>query len=238
MKPGSRSTSSGNRISARFGVIYQDDPFGKTVLDGVKLPRQKHGATPVAPGSFTRGSVEIEVGLSEVMAVPPQAVVTVGPYGSAAAIVKQAHAAGWRPQFLTVSFVGTEKFISEAGADAEGTMITQVMPPYDRTDYPTVALYRKCLAKYSPGEPPTFTSLEGFVDALVVVEGLKRSGKDITREKFIAAIESIHEMNVGLGPRLVLNYSATDHKRFDNVYPTAVKGGQPVLLPDWSSLGK
>ena len=148
--------------------------------------------------------------------------------------MKQAHAAGWRPQFLTVSFVGTEEFIKEAGADAEGTIITQVMPPYDRTDYPTVALYRKCLAKYSPGEPPSFVSLEGFVDAMVVVEGLKRAGKDVTREKFIAAIESIHDMNAGLGPRLVLNYSATDHKGFDNVYPTIVKNGQPVLLTDWS----
>jgi ABC-type branched-subunit amino acid transport system substrate-binding protein len=222
----------------KIGVIYQDDPFGKTVLDGVKLALQKHNGTPVATGTFTRGSVEIEAGLREVMAARPQAVIMVGPYASAGAIVKQAHAAGWRPQFLTVSFVGTEKFIQEAGADAEGTIITQVMPPYDRTDYPTVALYRKYLAKYSPGEPPTFTSLEGFVDAMVVVEGLKRAGKDVTREKFITAIESIHEMNAGLGPRLVLNFSATDHKGFGNVYPTIVKGGQPVLLTDWSSLGK
>ncbi len=112
------------------------------------------------------------------------------------------------------------------------------MPPYDRTDYPTVALYRKCLTKYSPGEAPSFVSLEGFVDAMVLVEGLKRAGKDVTREKFISAIESIHDMNVGLGPRLILNYSATDHKGFDNVYPTVVKGGQAVLLTDWSSVGK
>jgi branched-chain amino acid transport system substrate-binding protein len=222
----------------KIGVIYQDDPFGKTVLDGVKLALQKHNAAPVATGHFDRGSVDIEAGLREVMAVRPQAVVIVGPYGSAAAIVKQAHATGWRPQFLTVSFVGTEKFISEAGADADGTIITQVMPPYDRTDYPTVALYRKCLAKYSPGEAPSFVSFEGFVDAMVVIEGLKRAGKDVTREKFITAIESIHDLNVGLGPRLVLNYSATDHKGFDSVYPTIVKGGQPVLLTDWSSIGK
>lgn len=222
----------------KIGVIYQDDPFGKTVLDGVKLALQKHNAAPVATGHFDRGSVEIESGLREVMAVRPQAVVIVGPYGAAAAIVKQAHAAGWRPQFLTVSFVGTEKFISEAGADADGTIITQVMPPYDRTDYPTVALYRQCLAKYSPGEAPSFVSFEGFVDAMVVIEGLKRAGKDVTREKFITAIESIHDLNIGLGPRLVLNYSATDHKGFDSVYPTIVKGGQAVLLTDWSSIGK
>jgi branched-chain amino acid transport system substrate-binding protein len=221
-----------------IGVIYQDDPFGKAVLDGVKLALQKHNAVPAALGTFTRGSVDIDAGLRQVMGAHPQAVVIAGPYAPAAAIVKKAHSTGWRPQFLTVSFVGTEEFIKEAGGDAESTIITQVMPPYDRTDYPTVALYRKCLTKYSPGESPTFVSFEGFVDAMVLVEGLKRAGKDLTRERFISAIESIHEMNVGLGPRLVLNYSVSDHKGFDNVYTTVVRGGQPVLLTDWSSLGK
>ena len=222
----------------KIAVLYQDDPFGKAVLDGVKLALQKHGATPAGLGTFMRNSVDITEGLKEVMAAHPQAVIIAVPYAPAAAIVKQAHMDGWRPQFLTVSFVGTEEFIKEAGSDAEGTIITQVMPPYDRLEYPTVAKYRECLAKYSPGEAPTFVSLEGFVDAMVLVEGLKRAGKDLTREKFIAGIESIHEMNAGLGPRLILNYSASDHKGFDSVYPTIVKNGQPVLLTDWAGLGK
>ena len=222
----------------KIGVIYQDDPFGKAVLDGVKLALQKHNATAVGLGTFNRNSLDITAGLKEVMTAHPQAVIIAGPYAPAAAIVKQAHSEGWRPQFLTVSFVGTEEFIREAGQDAEGTIITQVMPPYDRTEYPTVALYRKCLAKYSPGEAPTFVSLEGFVDAMVLVEGLKRAGKELTRERFIAAIESIHEMSVGLGPKLTLNYSASDHKGFGSVYPTIVKNGRPMLLTDWSSVGK
>lgn len=222
----------------KIAVIYQDDPFGKAVLDGVKLALQKHGATPAGLGTFDRNSVNIAEGLRPVMAGRPQAVVIAGPYAPAVAIVKQAHMDGWRPQFLTVSFVGTEEFIKEAGADAEGTIITQVMPPYDRMEYPTVVLYRKCLSKYSPGEEPTFVSFEGFVDAMVLVEGLKRAGKDLTREKFISGIESIHEMNFGLGPKLILNYGPSDHKGFDNVYPTIVKSGQPVLLTDWAGLGK
>jgi len=155
-----------------------------------------------------------------------------------AGIVKKAHAAGWRPQFLTVSFVGTEEFIKEAGADADGTIITQVVPPYDRTDYPTVALYRKYLSKYYRDSAPSYVSLEGFVDAMVVVEGLNRAGKDVTREKFITAIESIHEMNVGLGSELKLTYGPADHKGFDNVYPTIAQKGQPTLRTDWSAIGK
>ncbi len=45
-------------------------------------------------------------------------------------------------------------------------------------------------------------------------------------------------MNAGLGPKLVLNYGASDHKGFDNVYPTMVKSGEAVLLTDWSRVGK
>ena len=222
----------------KVGVLYQDDAFGKTVLDGVKLALQKHSAAPVGLGSFARNTTEVDAGLKEVMAARPQAVVVVGPYSPVAAVVKKAHAAGWRPQFLTVSFVGTEEFIKEAGPDAEGTIITQVVPPYDRTDYPMVALYRKALSKYYPDQTPSFVSFEGFVDAMVVVEGLKRAGKNLTRENFISAIESIHEMNIGLGAKLLLDYGPKDHKGFDNVYPTVVRAGQPVLITDWSGLGK
>ncbi len=222
----------------KIGVLYQDDAFGKTVLDGVKLALQKHNATPVGLGTFPRNSVEVDAGLKEVMAARPQAVVVVGPYSPVAAAVKKAHEAGWHPQFLTVSFVGTEEFIREAGPDAEGTIITQVVPPYDRMDYPTVALYRNQLTKYYPEQKPSFASLEGFVDAMVLVEGLKRAGKDLTREKLITAIESIHEMNIGMGAKLVLDYGPSDHKGFDNVYPTIVKSGQPILLTDWSGIGR
>lgn len=60
----------------------------------------------------------------------------------------------------------------------------------------------------------------------------------MTREKFITGVESIHQMNVGLGSKLILGYGPTDHKGFDEVYPTVVRNGQPILLTNWSSLGK
>ena len=43
----------------RIGVIYQDDGFGKAILDGVKLALAKHNAAPVALGSFTRNTLEV-----------------------------------------------------------------------------------------------------------------------------------------------------------------------------------
>ncbi|MBV9146103.1 MAG: ABC transporter substrate-binding protein, partial [Acidobacteria bacterium] len=147
--------------------------------------------------------------------------------------VKQAHAAGWRPVFLTVSFVGTEAFIKAAGRDAEGTVITQVVPPYDKTDLPTVKLYRDSISKYMSSTQPSFVSLEGFMDAMVVVDGLKKAGPDLTREKFIHALESMHNADFGLGSSAPLMFSPTHHQGFNHVYPTVVKGGKPEVFSDW-----
>jgi ABC-type branched-subunit amino acid transport system substrate-binding protein len=159
----------------------------------------------------------------------------VGPANTVAPILKQAHTKGWKPLFLTVSFVGTDELISEAGQDAEGVVITQVVPPYYMTEFKSVALYRRALGKYFSSEQPNFVSLEGFVDAMVLVEGLKRAGKDLTREGLIHAIESIHDHDLGLGPQLKLNYSAKEHKGFDHVLPTVVRGGRAVPFTDWST---
>jgi branched-chain amino acid transport system substrate-binding protein len=220
----------------KIGIIYQDDAFGTAVLDGLQLALKKYHATPVGLGTFPRNTLDVDKGMAAVRAAGPEAVLIVGPYGPVAQIVKRAHATGWRPLFLTVSFVGTEKFIAEAGRDAEGTVITQVVPPYTRTDFPTIALYRDALKTYYPSEQPTFVSLEAFVDAMVLVEGLKRAGKEPTREKLITALESIDNKDVGLGPRLLLKYSPNRHKGFDQIYTTVVQGGKPEIVDDWKSL--
>jgi branched-chain amino acid transport system substrate-binding protein len=219
----------------KIGVVYPEDAFGAAVLEGVKAALKAHGAEPIAVASYQRQTAQVGGAIDTVKAANPEAVVVVGPSNTVAPILKQSHAKGWKPLFLTVSFVGTDELILEAGPDAEGTVITQVVPPYYLTDFKTVALYRRTLSKYLPAAQPNFVSLEGFVDAMVLVEGLKRAGKDLTREGLIRGIESIHELDLGLGPQLKLDYSAKDHKGFDHVIPTVVRGGRAVPFTDWST---
>jgi branched-chain amino acid transport system substrate-binding protein len=219
----------------KIGVIYPEDAFGAAVLEGVKAALKAHGAEPIAVASYQRQTAQVGGAIDTVKAANPDAVVVVGPSNTVAPILKQSHARGWKPLFLTVSFVGTDELITEAGPDADGTVITQVVPPYYLTDFKTVALYRHTLAKFFPTAQPNFVSLEGFVDAMVLVEGLKRAGKDLTREGLIRGIESIHELDIGLGPKLKLDYSAKDHKGFDNVLPTVIRGGRAVPFTDWST---
>jgi branched-chain amino acid transport system substrate-binding protein len=219
----------------KVGVIYPDDAFGTTVLAGVKEALKAHGAEPAAVASYQRQTANVGGAIDSVKAANPQAVVVVGPPNTVAPILKQAHAGGWRPLFLTVSFVGTDELIQEAGSDADGVVITQVVPPYYLTDLKTVALYRRALTQYAPEEKPNFVSLEGFVDAMVLGEGLKRAGKELTREGLLRGLEAIHDMDFGLGPELKVTYSAKDHKGFDHVIPTVVRGGRAVPFTDWTT---
>jgi branched-chain amino acid transport system substrate-binding protein len=219
----------------KIGVIYPEDAFGAAVLEGVKAALKTHGAEPVAVAPYQRQTANVGGAIDTVKTAHPDAVVVVGPSNTVAPILKQSHAKGWKPLFLTVSFVGTDELIEEAGPDAEGTVITQVVPPYYLTDLKTVALYRRTLTKHFPSAQPNFVSLEGFIDAMVLVEGLKRAGKDLTREGLIRGIESIHELDLGLGPQLKLDYGPKDHKGFDHVLPTVIRGGRAVPFTDWST---
>lgn len=218
----------------RIAVIYPEDAFGTAVLQGVQAALKANGGEPVATASYQRQTNQAAEVIMKVRAANPEAVVVVGPSNTVAPIIKLAHERGWKPVFVTVSFVGTDELIHEAGEDAEGMVITQVVPPYYLTDLKTVALYRRTLQKYMPGSRPNLVSLEGFVDAMVLVDGLKKAGKDLTREGLIRSIESLHDVDMGLGPQLKLNYSSKSHKGFDHVIPTVVRGGRAVPFTDWT----
>jgi branched-chain amino acid transport system substrate-binding protein len=220
----------------RVGIIYQDDAFGASVLNGYKTAMAKYGATPVALGSFKRNSVDVQSAIDDVRAGKPDFVGLAGQYTSEAAILQKSHAQGWRPLFGTVSFVGTEALIAAGKKDAEGTVITQVVPLYEGEQLPTVSLYKKLLKKYFPDAKPDFSSFEGFVDAIVLVKGLERAGTDLTRTKFIQALESIHNEDLGMGPEFKLTYGPLRHTGFDTVYFTQVKNGHAVTFTDWKDV--
>jgi branched-chain amino acid transport system substrate-binding protein len=217
----------------KIGVIYQDDAFGKAVLAGVERALIKHNSKPAATGSFARNTLDVDKAIATVKAAKPDVVFVVGPYSPVAQVLKESHAGGWKPIFTTVSFVGTEALIKTAGADAEGVVISQVVPPLSRVDLPTVLLFQKLMHQYSPGVKPNLTSFEGFVDAMVLVNGLEGAGKEPTRDKFVSSLESLKDKDMGLGENLKLTYGPTRHKGFDSVYTTVVRDQQPIAFFNW-----
>jgi len=221
----------------RIAVIYQNDPFGADLLEGVKQELQKYGSEVVAAGSYTRNQNNIAEAVEAVKKADPEAVILAAVYNPCAQVVKLAKETKWNPIFVINSGSGVDVFITEAGANAEGIILSEVAPPPSRIDLPLIKAYLSALKQYYPKEKPNFVSLRGYIDGLIFIEGLKHTGKDLTRDKFVDALEKIHHEDVGLGKGMALNYSPTDHLGFHNVFWGVIRNGEVVSFSDWKKLG-
>ena len=178
-----------------IAVFYQNDAYGQAGLAGVERALKKRNLEVVAKGTVERNTVDVKKAVQDISKANPQAVVMISAYKSCAAYIRETKAAGKTPTFWNVSFVGSKALAKELDKEGRGVQISQVVPfPWDQT-VPVVKEYRKLLGE-AQGEPG-FGTLEGFIAAKVMVEGLRRAGKNLNRDNFIKAMESIQDYDVG-----------------------------------------
>ena len=192
----------------RIAVFYQNDDYGKAGLLGVERAMQKRNLKIVATGTVERNTVDVAGAVAAIGKTDPQAVVMISAYKSVAAFIKAMRAAGHNPQFMNVSFVGSKALAAEAGPAGRGVGITQVVPFPWNIATPIVKEYQQLYTASTKKDDFSFTSLEGFLAAKVLVEGLRRTGPDLTREKFITAMEGMRDVDVG---GFLVNFSPTSH---------------------------
>jgi len=213
----------------KVAVFYQADDYGMDGLEGTKIALEKRGLEPVVLGSYIRGTMDVEEAVNAITESEAEAVVMVGTYSPTAKFVKLVKEKTPKMIFHSVSFVGPEELVRELEGYTENVFVTQVVPPLYQTELlDSVEKYNENLAKYYPGESPSFGGLEGFVNAKVLVEGLRRCGGNLTREGLIEALESIKDYSAGIGA--AVTFSENDHQGLDKVYLTAVENGEFVFV--------
>src|ERR1700712_5661691 len=181
----------------RIAVFYQDDAYGKAGLEGMTRALKGKNLTPVALGTVERNTENVAQAVRDIVPTMPEAVVQISAYKSCAAFIRSARKAGYGGQFLNVSFVGTQALEDELGKEANGIMVTQVVPFPFSTTAPITRDYLDAVRKAGDGAQPNYSSMEGFLAAKVLTEGLKRAGRNPTRESLVAGLESIQNLDVG-----------------------------------------
>ena len=192
----------------RIGVFYQNDSYGKAGLDGVTRALTKRNLKPTAIATVERNSVDVTKALAELLKTPPEAIVQISAYKSCAALIKQSRAKGYGGQFFNVSFVGSKALADELGDGGNGVTISQVVPfPY----VPSSAIVREYQQRMKEAghKDFDFSSMEGYLAARVLVEGLKRAGRKPTREGLTEALESLRDWDVG---GFIVNYGPKNHE--------------------------
>ncbi len=205
-------------------------------MTGTELALQQYGLKPVARSYYIRGTTNIEDSLERIQKAGAEAVVMIGTYNPCAKFIKRAAARGYDPIFYTVSFVSAGELARRLKGENESIILmSQVVPPPDHSsDFGGASNYETLLRHYYPLEKPTFVGLEGFINAQVLVKGLRAAGSNLTRERFIRGLESVRSLQ--LLPGVSISFGPWDHQGLEQVYFTWLQGGSFRLLEDWKQV--
>ena len=210
----------------RIGILYQNDSYGRAGLEGLRIALKTHGLPLVAEADYPRNTESIKVPLLDLRRYRPDAVVIIGAYRPAAALVLWARKLGFDPYFVNISFVGSSALARELGPAGEGVFITQVVPFPKNTEVAVVARYQQALAAVDRDAEPGFVSLEGYLAGRLVAEGVRRAGSPVTREGFLKGLRSAAEMRLG---GFNLSYGPMDNQGSDQVYLTVIDARGQVV---------
>lgn len=215
----------------KIAILYQDDAFGRAGLDGVVAAMERRGLTLVAEGTYTRNTTAVKSALIEIRRAEPEAVVMVGAYAPCAEFIRLSRRLDFNPQFVNISFVGSEALAADLGADGEGVIVSQVVPlPWDGS-VPVVAEYQAALAAIAPDAKPSFVSLEGYLVGRLAALALERTGAEPTRAGFLAAVAALGSVDVG---GMTMTFGPGDNQGLDRVFLTRINaagGFDPVPQP-------
>lgn len=218
-----------------IAFFTQNDGYGDAGFNGALKALKNKGidGNTLAHGRYTRNTTNVEDALGTILDadVEPKAIIMVGAYKPCAAFIKLAKEEIPDALFLNVSFVGSIPLLNELGNQAEGVIVTQVVPHYE-SSLPGVDDYRKDLKAFKADAEPDFVSLEGYLIAKIFVEGAKKAAS-ISREGLIDGLESLTNVDIGTG--VPVTYNKSEHQASHKIWPTVIKSGQYVEL-DWKTL--
>ena len=190
----------------RITIVQVNDPFGNDAgkgaikgLDDVKLRALSHLR-------FDRNKPDLAPTMQAISKAGIEAVVLIGPGYAVVEGVHALRAAGSTAHVATLSNNASADFVTARGEHARGVIVTQLCP-YERSTANLMVREALSLAKAAGRNELTPAHIEGFAAAKLVVEALKRAGKDITRDSFAKALDGAR---IDLGG-LQVHYAEKDH---------------------------
>ena len=203
----------------RIGILYQNDSYGRAGLTGVRRAVARLNLPLVAEADYPRNTEAVKVALLDLRRSRPEAIVIIGAYKPAAALIRWARRLDFNPYFINISFVGSSALARELGPDGAGVYVTQVVPLPTDVSLPVVAHYQQALAAVDPESTPGFVSLEGYLAGRLVAEGLRLAGPNPTRAGFLDALRKAEAIDLD---GFQLRYGPADNQGSDQVYLTII----------------
>ena len=211
----------------QIAVLTQQDAFGDDGFAGVAKAFRTLGLNDgaIARFNYTRNSIDVDDAVNRLRAqkVPVKAVIMIATDRAAAKFIEKTRDLFPDMIYANVSAVGASSLANElmllGARHAKGVIVTQGVPA--ASGFSSLVLeYKNALAKYSAGEAPDYTSLEGYISANILIQALKRTGPQLDTEKLIDTLEAMNSIDLGLGT--TLSFGRAEHQASHKIWGTAL----------------
>ena len=222
---------------SQIAVFAQQDDFGEACWEGAvaQLRRYKRDPAQILKTGYKRNTAEVEEAVARITEAGEElrAVVMGATYRAAARFIVKVRDAGLKVTFTNVSPVDSDQLSEElVGAGkgyADDVVVTQIVPP-PTSNATAVIKYRHLLEKYMLGEKPEWLSLQSYIIGNILIEGLRRAGRNVSAESLVDALESIKGLDLGIG--VPIAFGPSEHQGSHKVWGTMLQPDGTYKLID------
>jgi ABC-type branched-subunit amino acid transport system substrate-binding protein len=180
----------------RLAAVYVQAPYGEEGIKEVEAIVRARGRSLVASVSIKVDGAGSDEAMRQLAAADAQAVILVTVPTSTKAIVRAAKRVGHRATLYALNAGLPVGAMRDLGDDAHGVIVTQVMPNPSGIAVPVVREYQQAM-RAAGHTRLSSASIEGFINAKIFAEALRRAGKSPTREALVQAMEGLATYDAG-----------------------------------------
>jgi ABC-type branched-subunit amino acid transport system substrate-binding protein len=191
-------TNSETLKTKKIGIVYANNERDLKVVDAVKDQVKKNGLNAIEVYPLATGTLDTAEMVKQLRAGNRDFVIFIGTADNAPLLLKEMEKASWFPHVYPVG--GFTNAIFDLSIEFnDRILLTFPTSPVDQTAE-GIAEYRTLAEKYKLTTQSQAAQISAYAAAKILVEGIKRSGKDLTREKLIQSLESLSNYSTGLAP--------------------------------------
>jgi branched-chain amino acid transport system substrate-binding protein len=218
----------------KVAVFYQNDAFGKEGLDAINADLKKRGIADATAVSYELADTNFSAQALKLQTSGADTVILYAVPKPGGSVIAEMTKLGYKPKILSSAVLNDPSIFQLAGAGIEGAIIPAWLPAFDDLTNPKIVEWQAQMKKFAPNEQIGGFALSGWVDAQIMAEGLKRAGKNLTRDSFMQALDGMKDYKDSILPSI--GYSATDHAGTKSAYFQQAKGTSFVTFTDYITL--
>jgi branched-chain amino acid transport system substrate-binding protein len=191
----------------RIAAVYQNNTFGKEGLANLERIVKERNVTLTGTASIENNGADAAQATDKLAKTAPQAILMITAGKASSDFVKSYNRRAVGMQYFALSVMASQATINALGADGAGMVVSQISPfPFSITSG-IVQEYQRVMKKRGI-KNWSYASIGGFISAKVLVDGLKHTGRNLTRERLIEALEAMGKVDYD---GFVMHYSKTSH---------------------------